>query len=235
MKSTIGLLLLCLLLTGCLKREETITVEPDGSVAIEVATATDNRDELKPGRTPVAAAGWAVREKVEQRNNKTEYHVIATQRFAPGAELPQRDGDPADPNYAHYVAFPTTVTREQRPEGTVYHFRRVYRARPWLFVAGVEKRDGAEDVEKTLQQEPAQITAEQWEQVVRFNAQTEALKKLALARPAALRMNPPLPQDQWLRIHQAVIDAAQAVDAPGLVALLQAPESEQQKQAASCD
>jgi hypothetical protein len=226
------LLLTCLTLLGCLERDERIRVAPDGGVAITATTTADAPAEFTAGRVPTAAAGWSVQPRqIADGARKVRHQQVATQRFAPGAALPDRDGDPADPQAQAFVAFPTTLTVEQRPEGKVYHFRRVYRARPRAQVNAIEKRAGHEQVEQWLKQDPAAITPEQWTQVVRFGAQTEALKRIALAREAALALPEALTQDRWLVARAAMLGVADALDAGALVQWLQSPQSPQREEA----
>ena len=55
----------CLILAGCVEREETITVHPDGRVDILAKFSSDDAEDLHDGdAVPSVGSGWAVGERV---------------------------------------------------------------------------------------------------------------------------------------------------------------------------
>ena len=96
------------------------------------------------------ASGWQVSASQEKdTDGKVTKHVLtAVQEFAPGQPLPGVDGDPGDPDRSLYVQYPTTVTVDQRDDGTYYHFRRVYPARSFAQVNAFDDLPGRQRIEK---------------------------------------------------------------------------------------
>jgi hypothetical protein len=218
----VALGLLSLLLVGCLERDEDIEVRPDGSTAIKVQVKADRHDELSPGQVPTQASGWQVSTSQEKgsKGKVGRYVVTAVQEFAAGRPLPAVDGDPDDPNRDLYVHFPTTVTVDDRDDGTYYNFRRVYPARSFAQVNAFDDLPGRQQIEKIQKQPRDQITDDQWRQMVEWFAKVEACKLLELAHQAYLDVTPALPQDHWLRVYDQTMATIHELDMDTLVKLL---------------
>lgn len=214
---TMGLVLAVLLAAGCLEREETVTVQPDGAVDMTVTVKADQADELAPGRVPTAAAGWQVIQTEEKQDDGKSKHVVtAAQSFAPGSKLPGVDGDPNDADADLYIHYPTTVTVEQRDDATYYHFRRVYPARSFAQVHLYE--DAHRDTLDRITSKPhEQITDDEWRQVIALVTQANAHRKLELAKLAVNAVTPKLPQDRWLAVFDKVAAIGDDLDTDALI------------------
>ncbi len=230
MKTQVGLVLSLLLplVAGCLNREEEILVHRDGSVAVTVVVEADRQSELSPGRVPTSAAGWQVTtsQEVNPDSKSEEYTVTGVQEFAPGEPLPDVDGDPDDPNRDLYVHFPTTVTIDQRDDGTYYDFRRVYPARSFAQVNAFDDLLGRDKIEEIQKQDHDKITDDQWRQTVEWFAKVEACKLLELAHRAYLDVTPHLPQGRWLRVYGQTQSTVHDLDMDALVRLLREDNQE---------
>ena len=204
----------CAALTaGCVKRAETIVVRPDGSVEIRLEYEGDRKD-MESGAPALARApGWEFEEKLTT-NDKNEERIARSAKitFEAGRSLPAAypTDDPEGDELT--VRHPTTLVVEQRGSDTYYHFRRIYKARSWAYV---------KDWERILIEEPlargGDVSPEEWDPLKKQElAQNiihfQALKQLAFARRAALSVEPPLAQDDWLQLRRAVMDAVDAVD-----------------------
>ena len=118
-------------LTGCVKRKETIKVADDGGVTARIEFEADALAELTEGDAlPSPQAGWSVDRKTQVDDDGDETHIfLAEKAFPPGTELPACYADPDDPDAGLYLRFPTTLTIEERSDGTYYHFHRSYPVR----------------------------------------------------------------------------------------------------------
>ena len=127
--------LLCAL-AGCMRRKETITINPDGRVNISLEYDGGLADVTEGDAMPSEASGWQVvtEERVTETDDgkpSKEMTITGEASFEPGGPLPFTFGDPDDPYFDAYLHFPTTLVVEERPDGTYYHFYRVYDSRPW--------------------------------------------------------------------------------------------------------
>lgn len=199
---------LSLAFVGCqLERKERITVAPDGQVSIQLLYEADSRSELYDGdAAPSVEAGWNnVVETVEvDEEGKEHYKLTAGASFPPGAELPRNFSKPGDPDSDLYVQFPTQLTREQRPNGTYYHFYRIYPRRGWAQVRVLEKviEDEIKDI---VEKEFEELTREEIVTALRAGARFEYLKMLTFARAAFRHVTPDAPQDCWLKVHGGIM------------------------------
>ena len=221
------LAVLSLAFVGChLERKERITVAPDGSVSIELLYEADSRSEIYDGdAAPSVEAGWKnVVETVEvDEEDEEHYQLTAAASFPPGAELPQNFGKPGDPDSGLYVQFPTQVAREQRPDGTYYHFYRIYPRRGWAQVKGLEKviEDELEDEIGDLEEkEFEELTREEIATALRALARFESVKMLTFARAAFRGVTPDVPQDCWLKVHGGIMELVREVDYEHLASLM---------------
>lgn len=212
------------LTAGCVKRTETITVGQDGSVEIRLEYKGDRKDMENGAPALARAPGWEF-EEVVTKNNQDEEEITRTSvaAFAPGQALPAAYPTDDFEGAALAVRHPTTLVVETRGSDSYYHFRRVYKANPWAFVKDWERvlieeplaRGG--DNENLEDMSPAK-KQELVENIIHFVAE----KQLAFARRAALSLKPPLVQDDWLELRQAVMVAVATVDTDEVLELLEA-------------
>lgn len=219
--------LLAVALGGCLERKERVRVERDGSVELRVELVGDPQDFETGDALPEKTAGWRVHDTDEtDAGGNPRRRRVAVRRFAAGTPLPDAYARPDDPQYDAALHFPTTVTIERRPDGTYYHFRRVYHGR---------EKARFEIYRKTLEQvleplretPPDQMSAEQRASLVGALWTFEALKQAEYVMIAGEDFLDRWPQDRLLGLRQAVLEHYRKLGVDRLAELLGEPESPQ--------
>ncbi|UCD75446.1 MAG: hypothetical protein JSV91_00720 [Phycisphaerales bacterium] len=210
-----------LLLLGCVKREETITIEPDGSVFMQVRYEADSDEEIHLGDAPPAiTGGWLVSESVTHDQDGDDVYVLEAQAgFSPKDDLPSSFEAPRAVNRGTSLNFPTTVTIEERSDGTYYHFHRHYTARPWAHLDASrellkEQAGGFEGLDF------ATMTDGQREGLISVLARSEALKYQVFARAAFRDALPDGPQDAWLKAATAITATTEALDYSAILSVM---------------
>ncbi|MHC4505364.1 MAG: hypothetical protein ACYTFI_18840, partial [Planctomycetota bacterium] len=217
-------------LAGCLERRETITVDPEGTVAIEARFSTGAEPELYEGdAVPSLAGGWFVDESVEvDDDGEQRFHLIAEAVFPPEVKLPANYAVPGDPDEDLYLQFPTTVTIEDRPDGVYYHFHRRYPGRRWAQIEMLRELLVEEKLKELKDTPLEEFTHRDHVLVLESYADFEAAKMLTFARAAFLEVTPDAPQDGWLAVH-AAIHVSKGELETGRIARLMEIEDEQER------
>jgi hypothetical protein len=221
--------------TGCLRRKETITVNPDQSVRIEVEYEQDTDagvdvDKDRPTMNtkdamPAEQSGWAASTAFRKDDNKTVTTLSASQTFGPGAALPRSFAPAGSENAELALQFPTDLTVEQRDGGTVYTLRRVYTARPWAYVQYWEDLVLEGDTKKLLDKPADELTDEERERVLRALSSIEVLRRLELSRTALEHAEIKFPSEGWLEARQALLNRIEEVDFAPMLELHKQVES----------
>ena len=229
--ATAGLLVLSL--GGCLEREETLKVQEDGTVEVTITLTADSPQELDSAPAPEARDGWSVRQSLKGEGQKAKHVLTASRRFAPGDTLPSCDAPPGADDAHLHLQFPTDVRIEKRADGTYYHFRRVFEARPSAWWNRVEDRGAYERLADRVGQKDKPLSAQEWSDAVRELLQVQVGRKLTVARRAVLEAAPEFPQDRWLKAYGQVVRMGRDAETSELVAILQRPESPERNTAVS--
>ncbi|MHC4063361.1 MAG: hypothetical protein ACYSUI_02510 [Planctomycetota bacterium] len=212
----------CLALAGCVKRAETIKVEPDGTVELHVAFIGDPED-VRDGDAVLNDAGsWTVEDKTRaKKDGGEELARVATLTIPPGREIPTHyaGGDAELAELA--LTMSTSLRTEERPDGAYYHFRRVYHRRPWARIAYFRHKLMDEPLEELDGGELDELSKPDQEKVAHALVSFETLKTIVLAEVAAEALDPPLHQDDWLGIHQAIKDVFGEIGTDRVLELLQ--------------
>ncbi len=141
MRRRLLLLPLIVLLSGCLEREERVTVAADGGVAVEHRFKGDAAEFGPIGDAlPEAGGPWTVTdEEVARSDGEGSDHVRrASARFSDAAALPDGFGKPGD---ASALRFTTSVTQERLADGsTRTTFERRYLPRGWSWRERLRER-----------------------------------------------------------------------------------------------
>jgi hypothetical protein len=213
-------------LTGCVKRKESIRVAPDGAVRLQTEIIGDPGDVAGGDAMPDAAAGWTVHdETIVKDDGKEEQHRSATLTVQGGAELPDSYAPVADGvAYRTSLRFPTELTIDRRPDGTYYNFRRVYLAREqaryeWyrkLFEQSLGKLDLAG-------KDPADLTDAERTNLLDHLRTLQALKMSEYVRSGAAAMEDHWPQYYGLILRQGLLDYFAEVDLTPIVTLMKQP------------
>jgi hypothetical protein len=216
-----------LLTPGCLERKETIRIDRDGSVRMRVELKGDPGDFATGDALPDEKAGWRVQEEVRTKDDgKEEQLRLAEQRFLPDEPLPDSYADPRGPNYETALQFPTTLTIERRPDGTYYHFKRVYRARPnapYVYYQQLFE----EKLKQFSGRSPAELTTDERREFVGLLRTIEGLKQAEYVRAGAAALEEEWPQHYGLLLRQALLDYFERQDLEPLLELLGMPQSEE--------
>ncbi len=206
---TLCLALACALLSGCLEREEQITVDADGGVTIVATWRTGDRGDLVKGDpVPTVAGGWLVEESVDTNEDGEQTHRLRAEAAFPlGHALPASFATPGDVNADVALEFPTTLSVDARRDGTYYDFRRVYTPREWAPLGRLKKQMVDDRLEKLEGRDPATLTHEERKMVLNAFVDFEIAKLVIFARRAWLDVVPDAPQECWL----AVLDSLERV------------------------
>lgn len=192
---------------GCVKRKESITVKPDGSVRAGIDYEGDKADFDKGDAMPSEQGGWKVsRELRTEENKKEEVHLTGERTFKPGEELPGSYAAPNDADAALYLKFPTTLTRERRKDGEYLHFRRVYMPRDWAYVQFWSDQHIDDSIEKLFEKKTEELTHEERVQIIKAFAGVEAYKQIELAQRALKECDEKLKPDHWLLARRALMN-----------------------------
>ena len=192
---------------GCVKRKETITVKPDGTVKVAIVYEGDKGDFDKGDAMPSEKTGWKVsREDTTEENNRETVDLTGERTFKPGEELPGSYAAPNDPDAGLYLKFPTTLTRERRKDGVYLHFRRVYAPRDWAYVQLWADLGLDDNIKKLGEKKPEELTHEERVQIIKAFAGVEGYKQMELAQRALKESDEHLKPDHWLMARKALLN-----------------------------
>lgn len=222
------LLLAFIAMPGCVERKEHLTITPGGSVLYRIEYKSDSADDLYGGdAVPRLADGWIAAQNIERDENGKETYILAAQMVFPaGVKLPSHYASRTDPDADLFLQFPTTLTFEQRRDGTYYHFSRAYSARPWAVINSLRERIVEAPLEELKDIEPAHWTQPQLMMVARALATFEVEKMLLLARGAFKQATPDVPQDGWLAVQDHMRDCLNHLDYQRIARLIEWQEQE---------
>ncbi len=220
---------------GCVERKERISVRPEGTVLIEASFSTESFDELYSedgDAVPSLAGGWLVEESVEvDDDGDNQYHLRAEAFFTHEIGLPSNFASHGDATPDVYLQFPTTVTIEERDDGTYYHFRRIYQRRAWADLATRRRLLLDEPLKEMEGRDLEDMSPQEQTKLLRAFVDFEAAKIMTFARSAYLETTPNAPQDDWLYVHEDLMRFKNEVDYDGLLSILAIPEQEERDKA----
>jgi hypothetical protein len=217
-----------LLMAGCLERKETIRVARDGSAEIRVEITGDPGDFSTGDALPERRAGWQTRDwTTTDDEGEKEQHREATLRVAAGRPLPDSFVDPSDPNYETALSFPTELVIEQRPDGTYYHFKRVYigreHARYEYYRQTLQENSPA--MKQISQQGLEELNDQQRAEVIGVLRVIEGLKHAEYVRAGVEALEEHWPQHYGLILRRAVLGHFENEDLEPVMQLLAEPAS----------
>ncbi len=214
-------------LTGCLKRTEKIRVARDGAVAIELEYGGDTADFGEGDALPASGGAWKIEvEESVKDDGKRETKLTGSAEFAPGAALPETYAQPGDADADLALWFPTSLTIERRADGTYYHFRRTYQARPWAYI-DARRQEVMEDLKSVTDKKEEELTHEDRVQLVDGLLKIARDKGLAFAQEALARAELEVKQDGWLKTWEAVQKYFAEVNVEELAEMLGQAQAEQ--------
>ncbi|MEE9293626.1 MAG: hypothetical protein V3W34_01500 [Phycisphaerae bacterium] len=220
------------ILAGCVKHKETITVSPDGAVHLKIEVEGDRQDMENGAPALARAPGWEFREHlVTEENGDEKISRQVEMTIPPGHPIPA-SYPTADPDsQALAVQHPTTLTIQRRQDGTYYHFRRIFKARPWAFVNFWLRDFHAQYGDKN----PDEMTPEETLKFVEKLVEVERHKQLEIIRVASQSLAEPWSQDLRLAVHDAVTQVVRDVDVNSIAELLRKGEQDDEEVADAFD
>lgn len=193
------LALLPLLTAGCLKRGEAIAIRPDGSVRMLVMIQGDPDDVRSGDAMPSKEGGWQVSEQMVKEDDKDQLKITAERTVPAGQPIPSSYAVPGSPGENQATTFTTKVRIEQRPDGTYYHFRRVYHARPAARILHLRGQILENDEMKALAgKDIEELSDDERRKFVAAMIQFEKEKTRVFLDQAGAALGDGLAQDQWL-------------------------------------
>ena len=220
---------------GCVERKERITIRPEGTVLLEATFSTDSFNELygdNGDAVPSLAGGWLVEESVVVKDDgENQYQLHAEAIIPPGIGLPSNFASPGDATPDVYLQFPTTLTIEDRDDGTYYHFRRVYQRRAWADLATRRRLLLDEPLKEMEGRDLEDLSPREQTELLRAFVDFEAAKIMTFARNAYLETTPDAPQDDWLYVHEDLMRFKNEVDYDGLLGILAIPDQAERDKA----
>ena len=217
--------------TGCVKRQETIRVEPDGTMHLLVEFDGDLDDVRQGGAMLNDAGPWTVEDQVvTNEEGDQEMHRRASLVLPPGAEVPTDYAGDDEKLSEVALKFSTSLDIEQRPDGTYYHFRRVYQRRDWARIAYFRQKFVDDSLEKLEDRKIEDLNATEREQIARALVEFEMIKNVVLAEAAVASIKPAVRQIDWLAMHRAIQDVFRQLETDRVIELLQMEGDEAQDQ-----
>lgn len=196
-------------LLGCLSREETIEIRPDGSVTVRHEIRGDKGD-MDGGAARLPGPPFQLqRSTVKKDDGKTEELLIARASFAKVADIPQSFSRPGDPFPERALRFTTTLDMRQEGEFTYYRFERRYTPRHWADYGAFLRRAFPKEIEELVSDTDrlAQAPTEKKREVVEAFLLFERLKlQHQTERATASLAKGRQPTDAQLAILAAVRD-----------------------------
>ncbi|MCB9850473.1 MAG: hypothetical protein H6817_07175 [Phycisphaerales bacterium] len=189
---------------GCVRRLELIEVRQDGSAKLMTRFEGDPDDVRGGDAVPSAESGWRVDTAAEKDGDRDKLVVTAERDIPAGADLPTTYAAADAANHSHVLEFPTTITVDKRPEGTYYHFRRVYRSRRWAeydYTATAILENG--NIKELKQKSPDTLNADEMQSVANAYVRAEAARTLTFVDAALATVQDDVPQDFRLDIREA--------------------------------
>lgn len=190
---------------GCIKREETIAVLPDGSTFLASHIEGDPSDFQDGDALPSEQSGWKTEERVKSDSEEKKTLIRTAQRMVPAnAAIPDSYAAQNDPVADICLRFPTTITVERRPDGDYYHFRRVYKGRRYSqFIFWQKTIFESDEIKKISNQSPDKMTDSERIKLAEAFITSDTRKTAEFIEDAALSMTDRLPQDAWLAARKA--------------------------------
>lgn len=197
----VGLVSICAS-SGCVERDETVTVGTDGAVTIALQIKGSKEEITQGDALPSADSGWNV-----VRSREEDKEVLESQRsFAPGEALPHTFASPVDPDADLYLEFPTTVRVEHRADAIYYYFQRTYAPRRWGYMDRWKEFLLDSEFEKLSEKPVEELTLEEQCTIAEAFAALEAVKQLEFAQEALAESHPDLPVENGLIARRALIN-----------------------------
>lgn len=219
-----------LLIPGCLERKETITIAPDGSVQMELLYKGDLGDFNSGDALPSESTGWQVVDQDTVKDNgEVERERQAKRSFKPNEPLPESFADPSEPDYSVALRFPTTLTIEPAPDGTYYHFKRVYlpREEARYNLLRVTNKEIYDELDRLTDKPPEEMTDADRARIIDILRIMEAYKRAEYVTAGAAALADEWPQHYGLLLRAALLDYIRQADVAPLLDLMTQPDSPQ--------
>jgi hypothetical protein len=211
---------------GCVKRTERIAVLEDGRIRLDTIFDGDTADVLGGDAVPNAATGWTIRDHHSTDDEGRKKLRREAHRLVEADAIPATYAAAGTRLEGIALRFPTTLSVEQRADGTYYHFKRVYERRPQAAHAYDKTRilESDEFKELTKDRDPEELTEEQRRKVARSLIEAHRAELTSFIDAAVLTCGD-LPQDAVLAARAAALEAYDAIGAEAMDLILQDDDS----------
>lgn len=220
-----------LFLSACVLREETVDVKPDGGVDIHVVFDGDAGDFDAVADPMLDVPGpWAVSE-VRRPDGENNEKILRTGDLhaPPGMPLPS-NFDPmdtaADPLGAQRLSFPTKLWIEEREDGTIYHFMRVYPSMQRQDFNYADWPLESEEARALTAKAPDELSSDERKHLIRLFVEVERMKMEAKLMRATRKADPAMSQDWLLGMVGALRKEFAAVNIDELAARMKGEDDE---------
>lgn len=217
-----------LILPGCIKRKESITVKRDGAVRFHLTFDGDPADFAGGDALPEKSTGWSVKDEIKDRDDGKQDQIrTATLIVGPDEPLPDSFATPGTPEYETSLRFPTELTIERRRDGTYYHFRRTYEPRAFARY-NIYQELMKDDLGDSLDgKAPEELTPEERRRLIESFRFVEMQKHIEYVNAGIAAVWDQWPQDYGLLLGAAVREHFESADIEPLLALLGEPQSDE--------
>lgn len=207
---------------ACLNRKEAIKVAPDGTIHLQVEFEGDPED-INSGDAMLADPGpWSVNDEIETDDDGDQTLTrTATLTVPPGQDIPTNFAGDDDDLAELALNFETSLRIEERPEGTYYHFKRVYHRRDWSHIHYFRRKFMEEELKKLEDTDFSELSEQDRGHVADALISFEAIKVLMLGQEAAEALEGTLPQEDWLAVHLGICEVFEELDRQLVADLLQ--------------
>ena len=155
--------------------------------------------------------------------------------FGPEVDLPSSYAVHGDPDTELYLQFPTTLSIEDRVDGTYYHFRRVYPARRWANIEALKELLLDEPTKRLKDKKEHELTRADRVRLVKSYTDFEAAKLLTFARAAYLATTPDAPQDDWLALLAEFDHLLEDLDLDAIATVLEIEDEHERDEALAAE
>jgi len=222
-----------LLLAGCLERKETIRVDRDGGVEIELTLTGEPAEFVGGDALPTLDSDWSVRDRIETDNKDRQTQIREARLRVPAGEPLPDSFAPADtPEYEASLRFPTELKIERRADGMYYHFKRVYQARQLARFEVYKEAVNLSGLLKEMEgKDPSELSDEQLHSLLTALRALEGFKYAEYVSGATGALEEHWPQHYGLLLRQTVLKHFEQADLEPVMALMREPQSPERDQA----
>jgi hypothetical protein len=224
-------------LAGCLERDESITINPDGSAVLKSVFKGDVDDLGAGDAIPSPGGPWMIHDELanddQKKITRTAEITVAFGAVIPGAYLPTAN----DPRADRVLNFPTTVritaaaADDKDVAHTNYDFKRTYQRRDDARYTLTQRLLDKDEAFKAIKAKPQQeLTGEDRVAVVKALTRIELNKYQQYGDAGIAAVGSGWTQETGMLVRQTLADYVNAFDPRPFADLLGQPQNEERDQ-----